>query len=92
MRSNSKLSKAMTKTKSVPRFLNLLEKMEDSVFSNPKEEATVKKPSELFSTNDANTTLENISFDRQDILDMIDKLSSGASAGPDGIPQKMQTC
>ena len=36
--------------------------------------------------NEAETTLDNIPFDRVDILNVIDKLSVSAAAGPDGIP------
>jgi hypothetical protein len=67
-------------------IVEMLRNQYDGVFSNPKKEASIKNPNDFFATNDAQTTLENISFDRQDILDMIDKLSPGASAGPDGIP------
>ena len=64
----------------------MLSEQYDSVFSTPKEEAIIHNPRDFFSTNECETSLESIPFDREDILNMIDKLSLGASAGPDGIP------
>ena len=52
----------------------------------PLYEKKVTNPEEFLSTNDAETKLESIPFDRQDIIDKIDSLSAGAAAGPDGIP------
>ena len=67
-------------------IVEMLRQQYDSVFSIPKEEAFIQNPVEFFSTTEADTFLDNITFDRMDILNMIDKLSMGAAAGPDGIP------
>ena len=38
------------------------------------------------SSNTCETQLDNVPFDRNDIIEKIDNLSAGAAAGPDGIP------
>ena len=53
----------------------------ESVYSNPVKEKLILDPEEFFSSNDAETKLENIQFKREDILAKIDSLSSGAAAG-----------
>ena len=67
-------------------IVEMLSEQYDSVFSSPVEEKTVTNPGDFFLSNEAETKLESIPFDRQDIIDKIDSLSVGAAAGPDGIP------
>ena len=67
-------------------IVEMLRLQYESVFSNPVKEKQILNPEEFFSINEAETKLENISFNREDILSKIDSLSSGAAAGPDGIP------
>ena len=63
----------------------MLRKQYDSVFSTPKEENKISNPDEFFSTNNSLTELDNITFNRNDIIEKIDSLSVGAAAGPDGV-------
>ena len=49
-------------------------------------EKEILNPEEFFSSNEAESQLESIPFNRNDIIDKIDSLSSGAASGPDGIP------
>ena len=64
----------------------MLRKQYDSVFSSPKEENMILNPDEFFSVNNSPTQLDYITFNRNDIIEQIDKLSVGAAAGPDGVP------
>ena len=68
------------------QIAEMLREQYDGVFSTPKEDSVIQNPDEFFSINEAETTLDNIPFDRVDILNVIDKLSVSAAAGPDGIP------
>ena len=67
-------------------IVEMLRQQYESVFSIPLEEKQILNPEEFFSTNDAKETLDNIPFNRKDILEKIDCLSAGAASGPDGIP------
>ena len=67
-------------------IVEMLRKQYESVFSNPREEKKVSNPQEFFSQNKASEQLDNIPFDRKDIIDALVHLSSGSSAGPDGVP------
>ena len=58
----------------------------ESVFSEPLEDKLINNPQQFFSVNESETQLDNISFDRDDVVSMINSLSSGAAAGPDGVP------
>ena len=64
----------------------MLSKQYDNVFSSPIEEKVVTNPEDFFSFNEAETNLESVSFDGQDIIDNFDSLSMGGAAVPDGIP------
>ena len=67
-------------------IVDMLRSQYESVFSSPMEEFLISNPQEFFSTNEESTQLDSISFTRDDVVDKIDCLSAGASAGPDGIP------
>ena len=40
----------------------------------------------FFSTEQSDSGLDNVVFDRNDVINKIDSLSTGAAAGPDGVP------
>ena len=50
------------------------------------EKFLISNPQEFFSSNEASTQLDSITFTREDVVDKINSLSAGAAAGPDGIP------
>ena len=62
-------------------IVEMLRLQYESVYSNPVKEKLILDPEEFFSSNEAETKLENIQFNREDILAKIDSLSSGAAAG-----------
>ena len=64
----------------------MLREQYNSVFSKPNENFRVEDPALFFSFEDDDEILTNISFDKEDIIDQIDSLSSNAAAGPDGVP------
>ena len=58
----------------------------ESVVSDPLENKLINNPHKFFSVNESQTQLDNIPFVRDDVVSMIDSLSSGAADGPDGVP------
>ena len=64
----------------------MLKEQYNSVFSSPREDKKVSSPVEFFSINTANEQLDNIVFDKEDVIDAIDKLNKSSSCGPDGVP------
>ena len=64
----------------------MLKEQYESVYSSPKESMKIQDAQEFFSQSNASEQLDNVTFDRLDVLDALDKLSSNSSPGPDGIP------
>ena len=65
----------------------LLKKQYDSVFSTPHQNMIVNDPDTFFPDNEVNTPkLQDITFNEQDIINAINKLSESAASGPDGFP------
>ena len=65
----------------------LLRKQYDSVFSTPHQNMIVNDPDTFFPDNEVNTPkLQDITFNEQDIINAINKLSESAASGPDGFP------
>ena len=62
-----------------------LKEQYESVYSTPKEDKKVKDAKEFFKT-DENAKITDLLVTYEDIKDAIDKLSTNASAGPDGVP------
>ena len=60
----------------------------ESVYSQPVEDMKVSNPVEFFNlpTHQDQEELDNVVFDMEDVVSALDQLSSGASAGPDGVP------
>ena len=79
----SKDGDPVTDTEEIVEMLRL---QYESVFSTPMKDKQIQNPEEFFSSTEAESSLDNISFNRSDIIDKIDCLSSGAACGPDGIP------
>ena len=65
-------------------IVDMLKTQYESVFSIPDKDRKVENPEEFF--NSEEISLDNVPFNRDDIINMIDSLSAGAAAGPDGIP------
>ena len=76
-------------------IVSMLKDQYESVFSFPKEEFKIDDPATFFSNYDSPNQLDNVPFDWQDVVDVIDSLSASAAAGPDGVSaillKKMQT-
>ena len=66
--------------------VDMLKKQYESVFSSPIEAKKVMDHTTFFKSNEAEEQLDNAVFDRNDIVDALDKLSSNSAPGPDGIP------
>ena len=66
--------------------VDMLKKQYESVFSSPIEAKKVMDPTTFFQSNEAEEQLDNAVFDRNDIVDALDKFSSNSAPGPDGIP------
>ena len=64
----------------------MLKEQYDSVFSMPDTEKAVENLTMFFSTEQSDSGLNNVVFDRNDVINKIDSLSTGAAAGPDGVP------
>ena len=67
-------------------LVDILRRQYESVYSQPMENKKVSNPQEFFSINNAAEQLDYVVFDREDIVSAIDQLSTGSSAGPDGVP------
>ena len=65
---------------------DMLKSQYESVYSSPDPSKEVTDPEEFFSIDEGSEYLDNIAFDRQDVLDALDKLSANSAPGPDGIP------
>ena len=65
-------------------IVDMLKTQYESVCSIPDKDRKVENPEEFF--NSEEISLDNVPFNRDDIINMIDSLSAVAAAGPDGIP------
>ena len=77
------LAHLLIKMESIVEMLN---EQYESVFSSPRKDKRISSPLEFFSHNYANEQLDNIIFDREDVVDAINQLNNSSSAGPDGVP------
>ena len=67
-------------------IVDMLKTQYESVFSKPDVSKKVEDPEAFFTHSVAEEKLDNITFDRNDVLEALDKLSNKSSPGPDGIP------
>ena len=61
-------------------------KQYNKVFTEPKEDSKIKDPEDFFQTTSSDDPIRTLFFNYQDVREAIEKLSSSAAAGPDGIP------
>ena len=59
-------------------------KQYESVFSSPIETKKVIDSTTFFQSNEAEEHLDNAVFERNNMVDALDKLSSNSAPGPDG--------
>ena len=59
----------------------MLKNQYESVYSDPVNSMKVTDPSSFFNTSEAEEILDNAVFNRDDILEALDKLSSNSAPG-----------
>ena len=64
----------------------MLKAQYESVFSHPVPAKVISDPENFFKSSDADEQLDNVIFNRDDVIEALDKLSTNAAPGPDGIP------
>ena len=64
----------------------MLKDQYESVFSNPVESMKIDDPVNFFMSDHTSEEIDNVIFGRDEVIEALDKLSTNAAPGPDGIP------
>ena len=66
--------------------VDMLKQQYESVYSSPVQSMKIEDPLNFYNINNAVEQLDNVVFNRNDIIEALEKLSTSSAPGPDGIP------
>ena len=64
--------------------VDMLKQQYESVYSSPVQSMKIEDPIDFFNINNAEEQLNNVVFNRNDIIEALEKLSTSLAPGPDG--------
>ena len=67
-------------------MVEMLKNQYESVYSTPVESMKISDPDSFFTLDDTNEELDNVTIGRDEVIEALEKLSTNAAPGPDGIP------
>ena len=67
-------------------IVEMLKSQYESVFSTPDESKKISDPENFFKPDENAEEIDNVVFGREEVIEALDKLSTNAAPGPDGIP------